>query len=86
MPEVARTAQNVVYDSAATTYLYRFPVFRTAIDLVGPERVLFASDYPVLRQDRLRRRVDRLGMLEDTARHVMGDNAVRVFGLRQGRQ
>jgi uncharacterized protein len=86
MPEVARTAQNVVYDSAATTYLYRFPVFRTAIDLVGPERVLFASDYPVLRQDRLRRRVDRLGLLEDTARHVMGDNAVRVFGLRQGRQ
>jgi uncharacterized protein len=82
MPEVSRAASNVIYDSAATTYLYRFPVFRTAIDLVGPERVLFASDYPVLRQDRLRKRVESLALLAETERLVMGENAVREFGLK----
>src|SRR5262245_40901664 len=42
MPEVARAAERVVYDSAASTYLYRFEVFRTVLDLVGPDRVMFA--------------------------------------------
>lgn len=79
MPEVARLAERVVYDSAASTYLYRFEVFRTVLDLVGPRRVLFGSDYPVLRQDRFLRRVrqtpwrdaaEERAVLGETARHV----------------
>jgi uncharacterized protein len=81
MPEVASLTQNLVYDSAATTYLYRFPVFRTAIELAGPRRVLFASDYPVLGQERLRQRVMRLGLAADTLSLVMSENAQRVFRI-----
>jgi uncharacterized protein len=81
MPEVARLTRNVVYDSAATTYLYRFPVFRTAIELVGSRRVMFASDFPVLGQERLKKRVERLALAEDTRRLIMGENAHRVFRI-----
>lgn len=83
MPEVARVTRNVVYDSAATTYLYRFPVFRTAIELAGVRRVLFASDYPVLGQGRLRKRVERLALADDTWRMIAGENAVRFFQLEK---
>ncbi|HEY7034716.1 MAG TPA: amidohydrolase family protein [Thermomicrobiales bacterium] len=82
MPEVARVAARVVYDSAASTYLYRFEVFRTVLDLVGPDRVLFASDFPVLRQDRFLRRV-RQTPWRDSAEmaRVLGENARHIYRL-----
>ena len=82
MPEVHAVTRNVVYDSAATTYLYRHDVFQHVTALAGTDRVMFASDYPILRQDRLLRRVTR-GM-EGTPGFVdlVGGNADRVYGLR----
>jgi len=82
MPEVARLAANVVYDSAASTYLYRFQVFRLVTDLVGADRVLFASDYPVLKQKRFLERVRAEGGLHEAElTKILADNAVRVYGL-----
>lgn len=83
MPEVHAVTRNVVYDSAATTYLYRHAVFEHVAALVGIERVLFASDYPVLGQARLRRRVERsLGECSGYS-DLMGGNADRVYGLNR---
>ena len=82
MPEVAAMAARVVYDSAASTYLYRFRVFRAVLDVVGPDRVLFASDYPVLRMDRFLRRVRETAELRpDEIGPVLGGTARRVYGL-----
>ena len=82
MPEVQALTGNVVYDSAATTYLYGFRVFRTVIDIVSKDRVLFASDYPVLRQDRLLRRVSSVEWTDAAETHaVMAANAARVYGI-----
>jgi predicted TIM-barrel fold metal-dependent hydrolase len=84
MPEVASIARNVAYDSAASTYLYRFEVFRAVLDIVGPERVLMASDYPVLRQDRFLRRVRDANLREEEVGPVLGGNAIRVYNLPGG--
>ncbi len=81
MPEVAAAAARVTYDSAASTYLYRFPIFRTVIDLVGPDRVMFGSDFPVLRQDRFLRRVQALGLSAEEAAAVLGGTAERVYRM-----
>lgn len=81
MAEVAAAAANVVYDSAASTYLYRPQVFRTVLDLVGPDRVMFASDFPVLRQDRFLRRALAIGFSVEEVGPVMGETARRVYGL-----
>jgi predicted TIM-barrel fold metal-dependent hydrolase len=48
MPEVAEAASNVWYDTAAAPLLYRPEVYRRLVDLVGLERVLFASDAPLI--------------------------------------
>ncbi|WP_038040205.1 amidohydrolase family protein [Thermorudis peleae] len=83
MPEVAELTRQVVYDSAASTYLYRFRVFRAVVDLVGADRVLFASDYPVLRQDRFLRRVLEVELTEQERALILGQNALRVFRLAE---
>lgn len=82
MPEVAKATANVVYDCGASTYLYNPQVFRSVLDIVGPGRVLFGSDYPVLRMDRFLARVRQVEWRnEDEASAVLGGNAQRVFGI-----
>ncbi len=82
MPEVAELTRNLVYDSAASTYLYRSTVFPTVIDLVGSHRVLMGTDYPVLRQDRFLRRILRLDLPNDVLESILWHNAARVYGLK----
>ena len=80
MPEVAAATKRVVYDSAASTYLYRPQIFRAVLGIVGPDRVLFASDYPVLRQDRFLRKVRSAANLQPgELAPVFGENARRVY-------
>ena len=82
MPEVRAMAGLVAYDSAATTYLYDHAVFEHVTRICGPEKVIFASDYPVLRQDRLIKRMANVNWTSlEIARLVMGGNASRVYGL-----
>jgi predicted TIM-barrel fold metal-dependent hydrolase len=81
MPEVALAMRNVTYDSAASTYLYRHEVFDVVSRIVGAERVLWGSDFPVLGQRRFLRKATEA--LPDAAvAPVLGGNAARVYGLR----
>lgn len=85
MPEVRETARRIVYDTAATTYLYDPAVFGIVQQLVGLDRVLFASDFPVLGQSRLMEAVSCLQW--ETAsdrRAVMGLNAQRFYAIEAG--
>lgn len=84
MPEIAAATVNVVYDCAASTYLYRPQVFRSVLDIVGSERVLFGSDYPVLRMDRFLQRVRGIDWRDSDERDaVLFGNARRVFALNR---
>jgi predicted TIM-barrel fold metal-dependent hydrolase len=82
MPEVRESLANVTYDSAATTYLYDQSIFGHVMNICGPAKIIFASDFPVLRQDRL---VARLQAMEwpsiEAARLVMGANAETSYGI-----
>lgn len=81
MPEIHQVTRHVVYDCAASTYLYDFRVFPTVISLAGADRVVFGSDFPVLGQRRLIKRVAEVIDDEDALQAVMMGNAARIFGL-----
>jgi uncharacterized protein len=82
MPEVPALTRNVVYDTAASSYLYRPEVFRAVLDITGRERVLWASDHPVLGMGRFLERTRRLAAIRpDEWAPVMSDNARRVYRL-----
>lgn len=81
MPEV-RTALSMTYfDTAAGSLLYDDASVARLVDLCGPERVLFGSDYPLLSP---RRQLQRIAALlpGDLAQAVCGGNADTLFSDR----
>ena len=81
MPEVAASLANVYFDSAAFTHLYRPRVFQSAATACGAERILFASDYPLVSQTRALARMRRGGLSESDEAAVLGENAARLLNL-----
>jgi predicted TIM-barrel fold metal-dependent hydrolase len=82
MPEIRGLARNVVYDSAASTFLYDFSIFPVMERLVGPDRMLFGSDFPVLAQRRFLNRVLESGISEGSLPLVLAGNAERVYKVK----
>ncbi len=80
MPEIAAATRNVWYDAAATTYLYDFAIFARVAALVGPERILWGTDYPLLRQAPFLRRTRAVGLDQTALALILGENARRLFG------
>lgn len=89
---VKRELQNVYYDTAASPLLYDPRVYRAVIDVVGPEKILFGSDYPLLLYPRREREpgFSRLigeilsaGLTEEELDLVLSKNARRVIGLSE---
>jgi predicted TIM-barrel fold metal-dependent hydrolase len=83
MPEVRALTQNVMYDSAASTYLYDFSIFPLLARVVGPERMLFGSDFPVLSQQRFLARVLASGLPKESLSAVLAGNARHWFRLNE---
>ncbi|MHB8620212.1 MAG: amidohydrolase family protein [Chloroflexota bacterium] len=79
MPEMAGHLHNVYYDTAATRYLYRSHVFSIASRLVGADRIVFGSDYPLLGQSKSLAHARSAGLGEDDLLAVLGENARRLF-------
>lgn len=81
MPEVKAAAANIWYDSAASLFLYQPDIFATVAAIRGPEKLLWASDYPLIAQPRMLDYARRSRLDEGALALVLGGNAVRLFGL-----
>src|SRR5579885_2098462 len=81
MPEVQQACSLVWYDTAATVFLYRPAIFPTVARLVGAERILFASDYGLLRQRRVIEHIQQAGLDAEAVRLVLGANARQLLNL-----
>lgn len=55
MPDVADVLRNVRYDTAAAPFLYRPSVIRSAVSSGTLHKLLYGSDYPLLRHQRYRK-------------------------------
>ena len=81
MPEVKKALGNVYFDSAASPFLYTPEVYQQVIKLVGADKVLFGSDYPLLTQRRLLNEIEALDMPEETKNLMLAGNALRLLGI-----
>ncbi len=63
MPEVREALQNVWFDTAASPFLYSSNVFSIASQLVGADKILPGSDFPLIRFGRIRRQIEESGMM-----------------------
>ncbi len=81
-PEVRRSiAGRVLFDSAASSYLYAPDVFRRVIDLAGLDAVAWGSDFPLRAQEVDRAYVEAALPDEAERAAVFGGNAARFLGL-----
>jgi uncharacterized protein len=81
MPEIQRITHNVWYDTAATVYLYDQRIFPVVAHLVGANRILFASDYGLLRQKRIIEHIQQSGLDERSIHMILGENAQHLLGI-----
>ena len=81
MPEVAQVFQQTYFDTAASPFLYRPEVFPTVARLVGADKILFGTDYPLIRHRRLLRQVKDSGLNASHQRAILGENAAALLGL-----
>jgi len=81
MPEVKRAMNNVFFDTAASPFLYSPQVYNHVIQLVGGDKTLFGSDYPLLAQSRVLEEVKSLDLPEETENLILSGNAQRLLGI-----
>ena len=81
MPEVRDVLKNVYFDSAASPFLYRAEVFAQVASLVGPDKILFGTDYPLIGQQRLIKQVRDADLAASAKNAILGGNLANLLGL-----
>lgn len=75
MPEVDKALANVFFDTAATVFLYRPQIFTQVRDIIGSDKILFGSDYPLMRQSRVIGQIESSGLAPEDRNKILGANA-----------
>jgi predicted TIM-barrel fold metal-dependent hydrolase len=81
MPEVKQAMKNVYFDTAASPFLYSPQIYRRVADLVGADRILFGTDYPLLSPTRLLDEINTTDLSEAEKRLILSENTRRLLGL-----
>ena len=73
--EVKETLANVWYDTAASPFLYDAGIYTTAGALAGWGKILFGTDYPLLKPGRYFSEMDKSGISAEARAAICGGNA-----------
>jgi predicted TIM-barrel fold metal-dependent hydrolase len=81
MPEIATICQEgVYYDTAASPFLYNKRIYHIAIAIIGLQRILFGSDYPLIPPARYKQEMQEAGLAEEELKAILELNARRLLG------
>ncbi len=89
-PTVRKELTNVCYDTAASPLIYDDRIWRAALDVVAPEKILFGTDYPLVLYPKTEREpgwrgllteMDGAGLAAEEKAALLAGNAARLFGL-----
>jgi hypothetical protein len=75
-PEVFR---RVYFDTAASPYLYRPEIYRLVAEMVGPEKILFGSDFPLLSPKRYLEEMEEANLPENWRQMILGQNLAHLL-------
>ncbi len=81
MPEVRQAIENVYFDTAASPFLYTPQIYQQVSRLVGADRILLGSDYPLMAQSRLLKEIDSTDLIEEEKDLILSGNARRLLGI-----
>ncbi|MDH4068336.1 MAG: amidohydrolase family protein [Dehalococcoidia bacterium] len=84
MPEVAKALANVFFDSAATVFLYKPEIFEQVSRIIGSDKILFGTDYPLMHQNRVIAQVQSAQLPAQDKAKILGTNARRLLYWDKG--
>ena len=73
--------ENVYFDTAISPFLYRPEIYLQVSQLIGADRILFGSDFPVIPQSRLLNEINAAGLPEENREEILYGNAHRLLGI-----
>jgi predicted TIM-barrel fold metal-dependent hydrolase len=82
MPEVRAVLESVYFDTAVSPFLYRPEIYGEISRLIGADRIIFGSDFPVIAQSRVINEIKAADISEDARQEILAGNAARLLGLK----
>ncbi len=79
MKELKALFCHVYYDTAASPYLYQPEIFNIAGQVIGYERILMGSDFPLIQPQRYYQQVRETVKDEKIVRGICRENALHLF-------
>lgn len=80
--EVKEVLKNVYVDTAASPFLYRPDIYRIMSEINGSARILFGSDYPLIKPSRYFEEIKKSGTEKEDIIKIQGRNAANLLGIK----
>jgi len=81
MPEVLKSMKNVYFDTSATPYLYKSDIFPVIRDIIGVQKILFGSDYPLLEPSKVISHIASSEIGTQDLNKILGTNISDILGI-----
>ncbi|HIE16573.1 MAG TPA: amidohydrolase [Dehalococcoidia bacterium] len=81
MPEVAEALKNAYFDTAATPFLYKPQIFQQVTAIIGSDKILFGSDYPLLSPKRIMEQIESVDLSPEDKIRILESNAQKLLSL-----
>ncbi len=79
--EVKNSFNNIYFDTAASPFLYDAKIYRIAINIMGQDRIIFGSDFPLLLPARYFKEFEQAGLTKNEIESICGKNAATLLDL-----
>jgi hypothetical protein len=79
MPEVDKALANVFFDTAATVFLYKPEIFEQVSHIIGSDKILLGTDYPLMHQNRVLAQIQSSELPEEDKTKILGANAQQLL-------
>jgi len=79
--DVKERLKNVYFDTAASPFLYDPNIYRYAVEIAGVDKILFGSDFPLLKPARYFKEFENTGMTGAQIDAISGMNAAKLLKL-----
>ena len=79
--EVRDALKNVWLDTAASPFLYDPAIYRHAVTILGVEKILFGTDFPLIKPSRYFKEFEEAGLTPEEKTAICGNNAKALLAL-----
>jgi len=80
MPEVTKGMTNVYYDTAASPFIYSKKIYAIVSQIVGVEKILFGTDFPLISARRYFKELEECDLSEEDRKKILGLNFSKMIG------